>query len=207
MWLRPVHLCSKTGLDLPQQSLLQWQPHKSTLRNQQFTSWSAYLFCWGIAFGEINGLWFRDIITTSSGVFLGADRENGSFLSIIGRRIPWLRDCCSSSYGSFCFPAVPTGLEVLILNVLYENLFAVNRKKMLSRRLFLHESASVWLMWCRSAACMCCQPRRCHPTLLNKWTQLIVCLWFEILMALNIWGSQFKSPFGTNMRRGRSSFT
>lgn len=72
MWLLPVHLCSKTGLDLPQQSLLQWQPHKSTLRNQQFTSWSAYLFCWWIAFGEINGLWFREIITTSSGVFFGS---------------------------------------------------------------------------------------------------------------------------------------
>lgn len=45
----------------------------------------------------------------------------------------------------------------------------------------------------------CCQAQRCHPTLLNKWTELIVCLWFEILITLKIWGHHMKSPLGTNM--------
>lgn len=135
------------------------------------------LLYWWIPFSEINCLPFCSIITSFAPTCL--------FL-----RTPSCEIAVCPLLASPAFRPFPTGWKCWFRPLLSENLLPLNHTRVsrcspptpnLPRTLFffnfLWKLAPVWLMRFGSTAA-----QRCHPFLLNKWTKLIVCLRFEILI-------------------------
>lgn len=132
------------------------------------------LFYWWILFSEINCLPFCSIITSFAATCLF-------------RRISSCEIAVCPLLASPAFLPLPTGWKCWFRPLLSENLLPLNHTRVsrCSRppppphTLFfsLWKLAPAWLMRFGSAAA-----QRCHPILLNKWTKLIVCLRFEILI-------------------------
>lgn len=131
-------------------SLLLLQTYKSNLRNRQSKSRSAYVFCWWIAFGEMNDLWFWDIITTSSRGFseLSLDMP---ISPIIGHKIPCCEIAVCPVMAASAFRQSPQA-ESADSMCFYERTFSLLiAKRSPDAFFFLCESAPVWLMWSGSA--------------------------------------------------------
>lgn len=122
-----------------------------------------------------------------------------SFLSIIGCRIPGCEIAVCPVMAASAFQPSPQA-ESADSECFYTRTYSLLIAKR-SPDAFFFVRVSPGLINVIGERWKCCQAPRCHPTLLNKWTELIVCLWFEILITLDIWGRQLKSPFGTNMQR------